>query len=181
MRTCLSLHSLCYFSRSSPNISHRNLSTNIINLCFSLSVRLKMWHIQKKERKIYLHKYQYLRLFDMEQKKRIRMSVPWWASNPNTWTGYETMCFMLNLFIPSPPLCLTAFTWDGSFYHPLWSYLLKHPLTTVKLVSAVQPKLEYTYWANIGSRFGSTGSVISSYVYSGLNKSFVCPEIFVNK
>jgi len=31
-------------------------------------------------------------------------SVPWWASNPDTWTGYEITCFMLNLFIPSP-LC----------------------------------------------------------------------------
>jgi len=58
---------------------------------------------------------------------------------------------------------------------------MNHSLATVELVSAVQPQLEYTYSATIGSRFGSTGNVIRKYVYSGVNKSLVYPEIFVNK
>ena len=28
--------------------------------------------------------------------------VPWWAPNPDTWTGYEITCFLLNLLFPPP-------------------------------------------------------------------------------
>ena len=66
------------------------------------------------------------------------------------------------------------------FYLSLWPYPLNHPLATVEPVSAVEPQLEYVHWATVGSRFGSTGSVISAYVCSGVNRSLLCKEIFVN-
>jgi len=54
---------------------------------------------------------------------------------------------------------------------------LKHPSTTVELVSAVQPQLEYTDLTTIGSRSGSAGSVISTYVFRNeqelVNKLFM--------
>jgi len=53
-------------------------------------------------------------------------SVPWQASSPDTWTGFEITYFLLNLFIPPfKPSCLSP---SRVPYHPLWSYLLNHPL-----------------------------------------------------
>ena len=108
--------------------------------------------------------------------------VPWWASNPGIWTGYEITRFKLNLFIPSPPLV------------PYYLYL-RRVLSPATLVVSFEPSTRNS-WAGqcraaatrlhifgyyICSRFGSTESVISTYVYSGVNKSLVYPEIFVNK
>ena len=69
-------------------------------------------------------------------------SVPWWALNPDSLTGYEITYFMLNLFIPSPFVPYYLYL-RRVLYHSLWSYCLNHPLATVELVSAVQPQLEY--------------------------------------
>jgi hypothetical protein len=59
-----------------------------------------------------------------------RTFVPWWATNPDTWTGYEIMCFMLNPFIPSPPP-----PFEPNYVHYSYIYLRRILLPPTLVVS----------------------------------------------
>jgi len=107
--------------------------------------------------------------------------VPWWASNPDTWTGLETLFSGLTCFpslslpsklLPVPEIVSFTLTLVVSF----------EPSTTNSWAgqcraAATRPHIFGCY---ISSRFWSTESVGSTCVYIGVNKSFVYPERFVN-
>jgi len=110
--------------------------------------------------------------------------VPRWASNPDTWTGFEILFS-----------CLTRFP-----FPPRPSKLLSVPQTvslTLTLVVSFEPSTSNS-WAG-QCRAAATRLIIfdyymcvhefevlrervrSTYVYSGVKKSLVYPERFVNK
>jgi len=72
-------------------------------------------------------------------------SVPWQASSPDTWTGFEIKYYLLNLFIPP----LLPVPKPGPLSPTL--VISSEPSTskTVEPVSAVQPQPELSYSATV--------------------------------
>jgi len=104
--------------------------------------------------------------------------VLWWASNPDTWTGFEILFSYLTCS-PFPRLQTATCSWD----HFLYTHSGHEPSSTNSWAGqcrAVATRL-HNFGYYICSRFWSTERVRNTYVHSGVNKSFVYPERFVNK